>query len=64
MRMHNNQMLEMARESIELVILRLECEVAQYGPQQRILNRIRDLKDALDLIDPKTIVVDLMEYSR
>jgi hypothetical protein len=62
-RMHSNQMLEMAADSIKLVILRLECEVAQYGPLQATLDRIRDLTDALDLIDPKIIVVDLMEYS-
>ena len=63
MRMHNNQMLEMAREAIELVILRTQCDVAERGPKQHLLNRIRSLSDALDLIDENTIVVDLMEHS-
>ena len=65
MRMHSNQMLEMASESIKLVILRLELELAtKAGPLQPTLNRIRDLSDALDLISEKTVVIDLMEYSR
>ena len=64
MRMHSNQMLEMASESIKLVILRMQLEVQSApGPQQqRILNRIRDLSDALDLLNEKTVVIDLMEY--
>lgn len=64
MRMHSNQMLEMASESIKLVILRMQLEVQSTpGPQQqRILNRIRDLSDALDLLNEKTVVIDLMEY--
>ena len=57
MRMHSNQMLEMARKAIELVILRSQCEVAAHGQQQHLFNRIRDLSEAIDLIDGCVTVV-------
>ena len=61
--MHSNQTLEMAREAIELVILRTQCEVAEFGPHQHCLNRIRDLSNAIELIDAHLNVVSLMEYA-
>ena len=62
MRMHSNQMLEMAREAIELVILRSQCQVAAHGPQQHLFNRIRDLSEAIDLIDGCSKVVSVQQY--
>jgi hypothetical protein len=60
----NDTLLKLARDTIEVVILRTQLDVAKLGPSPRLLNRIRDLSDAIDLIDPNVVVVDLMEYSR
>ena len=62
MRMHNNQMLEMAREAIELVILRAQCDVA-IQPQEHLFNRIRDLHHAIELIDGCMAVVSIKEIA-
>jgi hypothetical protein len=59
----NDTLLQVARDAIELVIMRTQVQIAEHGPRQHLLNRIRDLSDAVDLIDPKTIVIDLMEYT-
>ena len=61
MRMHHNQMLEMAREAIELVVLRAQLEIAEHGPREHLFNRIRDLTTAIELIDSCRSVVCIME---
>jgi hypothetical protein len=58
--MHSNQMLTMAREAIELVILRAQCEVAEH-PADYLFNRIRDLHHAIELIDGVMSVVAFKE---
>ena len=60
--MHNNQCLAMAREAIELVILRAQCDVAEY-PQDHLFQRIRDLTDAVGLIDKCMSVVSIKEIA-
>jgi hypothetical protein len=60
----NDVLLKSARDSIELVITRTQIEIAERGVRQHLLNRIRDLSDAIDLINPNTVVVDLMEHCR
>jgi len=60
--MHNNQCLAMAREAIELVILRAQCDVAEY-PHDHLFQRIRDLTDAVGLIDKCMSVVSIKEIA-
>ena len=62
MRMHSNQCLAMAREAIELVILRAQCDVVEY-PHDHLFHRIRDLTDAVDLIDKCMSVVSIKEIA-
>ena len=59
--MTSNQMLEMARDIIELIILRAQIDIAEQGPQAHLFNRIRDLSTAVDLIDGCATVVSIME---
>jgi len=65
----DNVLLKTARESIELVILRTQIEVAIQGPRQHLLDRIANLASALgslaeaiSVIEHKAEVVNLMEY--
>lgn len=59
--MRNNQLLAMAREAIELVILRTQCEMAERH-ELYLLNRIRDLHHATELIDGCVSVVSIKEH--
>ena len=52
----------MAREAIELVILRAQCDVVEY-PHDHLFHRIRDLTDAVDLIDKCMSVVSIKEIA-
>jgi hypothetical protein len=51
----------MAREAIELVILRTQCEMAERY-ELHLLNRIRDLHHATELIDGCVSVVSIKEH--
>ena len=62
MRMHSNQMLSMAREAIELVILRAQCDNA-IAPQAHLFDRIRDLHHVVELIDKCANVVSIREVA-
>lgn len=62
MRLSNNQILAMARDAIELVILRTQCEMAEC-PQTYLLNRIRDLHHATELLDGCASVVSIKEFA-
>jgi hypothetical protein len=58
----NDMLLRSARQLVELVIARIQIEIIENGSKQHLLNRIRDLRDANDLLDTNTITVDLMEH--